>query len=352
MAKKSVPLLVLLLFLMISCKQRQETVEGYRPPEFKGIAFVTARDANHVGVLNLADASIGRIVLDRRPSAISLASNRLYIFSRDGMYKSIDLSTSKSSNWKRIAPSICDAETTEGKTIYLTTRREPALIAYSIEKGQTMNSLKLSPGDCNISVSDPAGLIIITNNRNPAITIIDKKTWTIKERIPNAGNSIHHARLLAARNEIWVAEGNEFKDGKPYGVGFAKAEAVPGGLNLIDLKTGQLKDFIMVGGNVEDLGFSSDGRYIYTISSQMPEYDDAALNAVDFQKTRSVKQYSLCKVCHYRNGIQIKKIFVTSLVVDEKATAASVKGLLESGFQSTEPGGESVIIKQIYEKAE
>ena len=352
MAKKSVSLLILLLFLMISCKQKQETVKGYMPPAFKGIAFITARDANHIGVLNLENAHIGRMVLDRRPSAISLASNRLYIFSRDGMYKAIDLSTSKSTKWKKIAPSICDAETTEGKTIYLTTRREPELIAYSVEKGQTMNSLRLSPGDCNISVSDPAGLIIITNNRNAAITIIDKKTWSIKERIPNAGNSIHHARRMPDRDQLWVAEGNEFKEGRPYGVGFAKAEAVPGGLNLIDMKTRKLNDHIMVGGNVEDLAFSSDGRYIFTISSQMPEYDDAALNAVDIQKARPVKQYSLCKVCHFRNGIKLEKLFVTSLVVDEKATAASVKGLLESGFQSTEPGGESAVIRQLYEKAE
>lgn len=351
---KNLLYLLMTIFLLVSCKQKQQTVKEYKPPEFKGIAFVQVRDGNHISVLNLENGDIGRIILNKKISALSLVSdiNTLYVFSKDGFFKTLDLSSAKKGEWKRVASSLCDADTTDGRTIYLTSSREKALMLYSTEKKRIIKKIPISSGECNISVVDSKGEILLVNNKNSSVTILDKETLSLKDRILHVGNSIHHARLSPDKKELWVAEGNEYKDGRPYGVGFAKAEAMPGGLNIVDIATRALKDFIMVGGNVEDINFSSDGKYVFVLSSQMPEYDDATLSVVDIQKGRVIKQYALCKVCHFRSGITLDKAFVSSFQVNEKMPIPSITGLLESGFQSTEPGGESVIIRQIYETAE
>ncbi len=351
---KNLLYLLMIIFLLVSCKQKQQTVKEYKPPEFKGIAFVQVKDGNHISVLNLENGDIGRIVLNKKISAISLVPemNKLYVFSKDGFLKILDLSSAKRGEWKRVASSLCDADTTDGRTIYLINPEEKALLLYSTEKNRIIKKTSISSDGCSISVVESEKEILLINNRNSSIAILDKETLSIKNRIPHAGNSIHHAKFSPDKKELWVAEGNEYKDGRPYGVGFAKAEAMPGGLNIVDVATGALKDFIMIGGNVADVNFSSDGRYVFALSSQMPEYDDATLSIVNLKKERVIKQYALCKVCHFRSGITLDKAFVSSFQVNEKMPIPSITGLLESGFQSTEPGGESIIIRQIYETAE
>jgi len=94
-------------------------------------------------------------------------------------------------------------------------------------------------------------------------------------------------------------------EGKPVGVGYAKAGASPGGISIVDLTTGKVKDFIVTGGNPHDVTFTPDGKYAIAGVRQLPEQDDAALVVINTETKRVVKMYSACKSCHAVEDVEI-----------------------------------------------
>ncbi len=355
MFRASICFFLFLLSLLPSCSSN-EPLQQFRPSEFKGIAYIQVSRGSHISVLNLKTGEIGRILTGNKSQSISLSGDKkaIYAFSYNGSVRRIELLTGKSSEWKKIAGGVCN--TTPGKTdaILITDPKGLRLLKYEPGTGNVKSLTSIRKGVCGIHEGKDGSRIYLTNRRLSTVSIINTPDFKIIEEIKGAGNSIHNTMVSPSGDTLWVAEGNEFRNGKPYGVGFSKLEAMQGGINIINLQTKALEDFIIVGGNVMDLSFSSDGKYAYVISSQMPEYDEAMLTVVNVAARRVVKNYSLCKSCHIWKGVKLPggKAFVSALQVDEKATADSVKGALESGFFSSEPGGESTLLKQMYENAE
>ncbi len=339
---------VVCLLILSSCSSPEEP-SGYRPPSFNGLAYVQARGGGHVAVLDMATGEIARIRTGIKESTLLLSrkTDELLIFGKFEGLKRINLRDGSQSDTRRLTREICSATMLASGEVLLTDPVKRSLIRFLPQDGELSPLTVLKPGECGLAtMKKPDGTwIAITNSKDSSIRILRLEDLTVVRKIGNAGNSIHGAAFPPSEKTIWVAEGNEYRNGMPYGVGFAKTDAVPGGINIVDTTTGKIVDNIIVGGNVVQISFSSDGKYAYVISSQMPEYDEATLTIIDFPKRRVIKNYALCKSCHIWKGVELKngKAFVSSFVVDEKGSPAQIEKALEEPFFSSQRSGESLI---------
>jgi hypothetical protein len=339
----------IVFLLILSGCSRTEEPPGYSPPSFTGLAYVQAKGGGHIVVLDMATGEIARIRTGIKDGSLLLSrkTDELLIFGKFDGLKRINLRDGSQSTPRRLTREICSATQFSAVEVLLTDPVKESLIRYILQDGELSTLTVLKPGECGLAtMKKPDGTwIAITNSKDSSIRILRLEDLTIVRKIGNAGNSIHGAVFPPSENTIWVAEGNEYKNGIPYGVGFAKTEAVPGGINIVDTATGEIVDHIIVGGNVVQIRFSSDGKYAYVISSQMPEYDEATLSIIDFPKRRVIKNYALCKSCHIWKGVELKsgKAFVSSFVLDEKGSPAQIDKALEEPFFSSQRTGESLI---------
>ena len=319
MKKKYIGILLFFALLISSCS-KDSSVTEFKPPVFQGIAYIQG-SGDHIVALNLNDGDVGRIIHGKKSVTFNLSQDRtrLYIFSKDGYVKSITLATGQQSEWKRITESICDSAAGTDGNIWLIDRSMSLMVSYNPLNGEILKKISVDKGVCSITFSPDGETVYLVNNDSNSVSLLSAKNdYKLMDRIQNAGNSIHRAKLAPYGPDLWVAEGNEFKDGKPYGVGYAKTEAIPGGINVLNLTTKKVEDFILVGGNSMDLQFSTDGKYAFVVSSQLPEYDEATLSVIDVSTRRVIKHYSLCKRCHVWKGIELpnNKAFVFKVQID------------------------------------
>lgn len=335
--------------LTFSCSKQAEEPQGYTPPTFSGIAFVQASGGDHISVLNLANGELARVKTGIKGKALllDLKKNNLLLFSKDGKVKSVDLSTGNQSPPRRVSSSFCGASMLSSGEILITDTTKGVLLRYIPVDGEVSRLIPIQKGECFISTTpmNDGTHIILSDNKTQSLRILRLEDLYVVKRLEGVGNSIHHAVYDPLGNSIWVSEGNEFKNGKPYGVGFSKVEAAPGGVNIINPTSGTMDDHIIVGGNLIQIRFSEDGRYAYTISSQMPEYDEATLSVIDVNSRRVIKNYALCKSCHIWKGVELPegKAFVSSFAVDETGTPEKVLKVVEEPFFSSQKSGDSFI---------
>jgi len=323
MKRVTVILVMILTALSASCeKQPREEVPEYSPPSFSGVVFALT-GAGHVAVVNLADGSCGRIVLDRVPAALAKrpGSRVLDVLSMDGYIRKIDLSTGGSSEWIKAGdPPVCGAAYDRNGTLWFTDRGGRRLRAIPPDKTEAATMTSLPAGTCGISV-DRDGRVILSSARTNTVSVFDAASGKVTATLPEAGNHIHRAFVSRRGGMLWIAEGNEYRNGKPYGVGFAKSDAHPGGINIYSPGEKLITDFVLVGGNVTDMQFADDGKHAFILSSQMPEYDEATLSALDTSTLRVVRNFALCKACHVWHGVDLpgNRAISTDFVLDESA---------------------------------
>jgi hypothetical protein len=315
--------------------------------ERNGLAFILVKGGHHIVVLNLDTGEIGTINPGNNAAAMILMRGKgvLTVFSADGQARDIDFMKGTKSEWMHVTNGVCGAASGPSGEIWLTDPLSRKLLLYNQEEKQAKDVLSLERNLCGIFADSKGSRLYLVNPKRSSITVVDASEMRIVDEIDKAGNSIHNGILGPGGAELWIAEGNEFKDGKPYGVGYKRRSAFPGGINIFDIKTNKAKDFIFIGGNVMDLKLSPDGRFAYVISSQMPAYDQATLSVVDTRTVRVMRLYTLCKSCHIPEGVQLpeQKAFVSDLAVDEDIRPESVKGLLDMPFRSGTFNTKSII---------
>lgn len=341
--------IIVLLSSTLSCSRQAEEPQGFRPPTFSGVAFVQVSEGDHISVLNLANGELARIKTNINGKSLLLKKpeNKLFIFSNDGKVKTVDISTGDQSPPRRITSASCGASILSSGEILVTDTSKGVVLRYIPSDGEISRLMPIQKGECYISTTrrEDGTHIVLSNEKAQSLRIIRLEDLTIIKKLEGVGNSIHQAVYDPSGSGIWVSEGNEFKNGKPYGVGFAKTEAAPGGVNIINPTSGAMEDHIIVGGNLIQIIFSEDGRYAYTISSQMPEYDEATLTVIDVNSRRVIKNYALCKSCHIWKGVELPegKAFVSSFAIDEGGKPDEVSKVVEEPFFSSQKTGDSII---------
>ncbi|GBD98592.1 PQQ enzyme repeat protein [bacterium BMS3Abin07] len=275
-------------------------------PNLSGIAYIQGH-GGHVAVLNLATGDVKRIVHGKPSDALTLSKNRnmLYVFSLDGYAKEINLKTGKQTNWTRLGKQHCGSNIAPDGTIWVSDMKDGHVYVYDPKKHKLVDSFPVSKSICGITFTKDGKTAYIADMPGSFINIVDVKTKKVIGKTGRIGNFIHRGRLNPAGTEIWESEGNELKGGKPYGVGYAEAGGQPGGVIIIDVKTGKKKDFVLTGGNVHDIDFTPDGRYALAATRQVPEQDDSGIVVIDTKTKRVVKVYSACKKCHGALGVVV-----------------------------------------------
>ncbi|HDY71966.1 MAG TPA: hypothetical protein ENH50_09915 [Nitrospirae bacterium] len=296
----------------------------------KGFAYVQGH-GGHVAVVDLATGEVRRIVEGKASDALTLSKDgkTLYAFSLDGYAKEINLVTGKQTNWVRLGKQHCGSNIAPDGTIWVSDMTDGHVYVYDPKTHKLADSFPVSKSICGITFSKDGKTAYIADMPGGFINIVDVRTKKVKGKITGVGNFIHRGRLNPAGTEIWESEGNELKGGKPYGVGYAEAGGHPGGVVIVDVKTGKVKDFVITGGNVHDIDFTPDGKYALAAVRQVPEQDDSGIVVINTKTKRVVKVYSACKKCHGAIGLEVSekvdngRPFLCGIQVDWKATGFS-----------------------------
>lgn len=272
----------------------------------KGIAYIQGH-GGHVAVVNLATGDVKRIVHGKPSDALTLSKDgkTLYVFSLDGYAKEIDLTTGKQSEWTRLGKKHCGSNIAPDGTIWVSDMADGHVYVYDPKTHKLADSFPVSKSICGISFSKDGKTAYVSDMPGGFVSVVDVKSRKVVSKIEGVGNFIHRARLRPGTNELWQSEGNELKGGKPYGVGYAEAGGAPGGVSIVDVKTGKVKDFVITGGNVHDVDFTPDGKYALAAVRQVPERDDSGIVVIDADTKRIVKVYSACKKCHGAVGFEV-----------------------------------------------
>lgn len=277
-----------------------------KAPHLNGIAYIQGH-GGHVAVVNLATGEVRRIVHGKPSDALTLSKDgkKLYIFSLDGYAKEIDLVTGKQTEWVKLGKKHCGSNIAPDGTLWVSDMTDGHVYVYDPKTHKLADSFPVSKSICGIDFSKDGRVAYISDMPGGFINIVDVKTKKVIGKIEGVGNFIHRARLRPGTNELWQSDGNELKAGKPYGVGYAEAGGVPGGISIVDVKTGKVKDYIITGGNPHDVDFTPDGKYALAAVRQVPEQDDSGIVVIDTNTKRIVKVYSACKKCHGAIGFEV-----------------------------------------------
>lgn len=319
-------IILLLLLVTAGCENTpkngaEET--GYQPPSFTGIAYIQAT-CDHIAVINLADKRVSRIKLDKTLGGISLEekSKTLFAGSIDGYLCQIDLQNGTKSDWIKIAQSISGTKINDAILYFLDTQAQK-LVRYDLAQHSSTAEITLEQGKYSLSFCRANNTVYLSNASTSVIQGYDAETLKNVFMISSSGNSIHKLACEMATTSFWVAEGNEFKDGKPYGIGFTTTQAQAGGINVIVPNNREKDDFVYVGGNIVDIQFSRDSKYAFAAASRMPEHSEASLAIVDTKSKRVIEEYRLCNSCHVPKGVNLRDqpTIVSSLQIDWDATS-------------------------------
>ncbi len=299
-------------------------------PNLKGIAYIQGH-GGHIAVVNLATGDVKRIVHGKPSDALTLSADgkKIYAFSLDGYAKEIDLTTGKQTEWVKLGKKHCGSNIAPDGTVWVSDMADGHVYVYDPKTHKLADSFPVAKSICGISFSPDGKTAYVSDMPGGFIAVVDVKTKKVVSKIEGVGNFIHRARLRPGTNELWQSEGNELKGGKPYGVGYAEAGGAPGGVSIVDTKTGKVKDFVVTGGNVHDVDFTPDGKYALAAVRQVPEQDDSGIVVIDADTKRVVKVYSACKKCHGAIGLEVPKDkdggrpFLCAIQVNWKASGFS-----------------------------
>ncbi|UCG77937.1 MAG: YncE family protein [Nitrospirota bacterium] len=295
-------------------------------PKLSGIAYLQTH-GGHVAVVDLSDGSVKRIVHGKPSDALTVSKDgkTLYMFSLDGHAKEVNLVTGKQTEWMKLGHKHCGSMVAPDGTVWVSDMKDGSIYIYDPKKKKLADVIKVSKSICGIDFSKDGKKAYASDMPGGFVSIIDVKKKKVIGKIEGVGNFIHRARVSPDGTELWQSEGNELKAGKPYGVGYAEDGGTPGGVSIVDLKSGKVKDFVITGGNPHDVSFSPDGKYALVAARQLPTRADSAIIVVDMKTKRVVKQYSACTSCHGAIGLEIPetkdggRAFLCALDVDWNA---------------------------------
>jgi DNA-binding beta-propeller fold protein YncE len=267
--------------------------------ELSGIAYVQGH-GGHVAVIDLATGAVGRYAHGKPSDAVTLSKDgkTLYNFSLDGFSKEIDVETGKQTEWLQLGQKHCGSNYAPDGTIWVSDMKDGKVYIYDPATKKLVDSFEVGKSTCGINFSKDGKYCYVSDMPGGYIAVVDVATKKVVSKINGVGNFIHRAEVTKDGKELWQSEGNELAAGQPIGVGYAKAGGSMGGISIVDLASGKVKDFIITGGNPHDVTFSPDGKYAIAAVRQLPEQDDSALLVINTETKRIVKSYSACKSCH------------------------------------------------------
>jgi DNA-binding beta-propeller fold protein YncE len=275
-------------------------------PQINGIAYIQGH-GGHVAVLNLTTGEVGRITHGKPSDALTVSKDEktLYVFSLDGHSKEINLETGEQTEWQRHGKKHCGSNYAPDGTIWVSDMADGHVYVYDPKSHKLVDKFPVSKSICGINFSKDGKVAYISDMPGAFISIVDVKTKKVIGKIAGVGNFLHRAEVNPAGTELWQSDGSELRKGKAIGVGYADAGATPGAVSIIDLKTGNVKDRIIIGGNPHDIDFTPDGRYALVSVRQIPEREDSAIVVINTATKRVEKIYSTCKKCHGTIGIEV-----------------------------------------------
>jgi len=274
--------------------------------DLSGIAYVQGH-GGHIAVVDLATGEVGRYVHDKPSDAVTVSKDgkTLYAFSLDGYSKEIDVESGEQTEWQRLGQKHCGSNFAPDGTIWVSDMKDGKVYVYDPVKHKLVDSFPVAKSTCGINFSKDGKHAYVSDMPGGFIAIVDVATKKVVGKINGVGNFVHRAEITPDGKELWQSDGNELSDGKAVGVGYASAGASPGGVSIVDLESGKVKDFIITGGNPHDVTFTPDGKYAVVSVRQIPEQDDSALVIINTETKRIVKTYSACKSCHGVQEVEI-----------------------------------------------
>lgn len=274
-------------------------------PQLSGMAYLQTH-GGHVAVVDLATGNVKRIVHGKPSDAVTVSDDgkMMYVFSLDGHAKEINLVSGKQTDWMKLGNKHCGSMTAPDGTVWVSDMKDGSIYIYDPKKKKLADVIKVSKSICGIDFSKDGKKAYVSDMPGGFVSIVDVKKKKVIGKIEGVGNFIHRARVSPNGKELWQSEGNELKAGKPYGVGYADV-GTPGGVAIVDIKSGKVKDFVITGGNPHDVDFTPDGKYALVAARQLPTKEDSAIIVVDTKTKRVVKQYSACTACHGAIGMEI-----------------------------------------------
>lgn len=299
-----------------------------KEPGLEGIAYVQGH-GGHIAVVDLKTGEVGRIVHGKPSDALTVSEDgkTLYVFSLDGFSKQINVETGKQTKWKKLGKKHCGSAIAPDGTIWVSDMADGHVYVYDPKTEKLVDSFPVSKSICGISFSKDGKLAYVSDMPGGFISIIDVAKKKVTKKISQAGTFIHRHAINPDGTEIWQSDGKELDKGQPVGVGYADGAGKPGTVNIMDVKTGALKDSILVGGNVHDVYFKPEGDYAMVATRQLPEHTDSAIAVVEVNSKRVVKMYSACKKCHGALGVDVSekvdggRPFLCAIEVDWKRKA-------------------------------
>lgn len=308
--------------LLTGCDREPEQI--YKPPTFTGTAAYVAGECDHLAMLDLETQRLTRIKVGRQVADLAVAGDRLWVLGEDGGLAGLDPDQGGDApvvDWKPIsAKGLAVAAGPDG-VIYVLGDRELVLVA---PDGNVLQRRPLDFAGTSLLHDGKNSRLWVLNREDGSATPISLPGLQAGTPVAPIGNSIHQGFVPAGSGELWIAEGNEYLDGQPYGVGYKKdGPAMPGGINVIGPADGKQTDFVMVGGNVADLAESPDGSRIYAATSRLPEYTEATLSVLEAASRRVRAEFRLCDACHVEENVEVsgKNAVVRALAMRWGATA-------------------------------
>lgn len=274
--------------------------------ELSGIAYIQGH-GGHVAVVDLATGAVGKYQHDKPSDAVTLSKDgkTLYNFSLDGFSKEIDVDSGKQTEWVKFGQKHCGSNYAPDGTIWVSDMKDGKIYIYDPATKKLVDSFEVGKSTCGVNFSKDGKFCYVSDMPGGYVAVVDVATKKVVSKINGVGNFIHRAEVTKDGKELWQSEGTELSAGQPVGVGYATAGGTMGGISIIDLSTGKVKDFIITGGNPHDVTFTPDGKYAIAAVRQVPERDDSALMVINTETKRIVKVYSACKSCHGVEDVEI-----------------------------------------------
>ena len=295
--KKLLPLLI--AAGLAACDQTPDQV--YTPATLSGKAYVLA-DADHIAVVELTTTKLSRIKMDKKGLALALVNQQLFVLGADGTLATLQ-GEDTLTPWQEGLSGAIAMSPGPGNSLLLLGQSE----LRSFTPGQGLGPPLPLTGHYSSLFMGANDTVWLVDGKQASATPLTLSTKALGTPIPAVGNSIHHGRAMTAANELWFAEGNEYLNGEPYGIGYAKrGAAMPGGINVVDLASGKQSDFLLVGGNVIDLSLHPEQDKAYAASSLMPESNEATLTVINTKTRRPAAELRLCEACHQTQNITLK----------------------------------------------
>lgn len=291
----------MLLVPLSGCDQTPEQV--YAPPALTGKAYVLA-GADHIAVVDLATTAVSRIKMDKKGLDLAISNKQLYVLAEDGTIATLKDEKSLTP-WQEGLPGGMAMAAGPDNTLWLLGKGE--LRQFVAGKGLAGEGLKINGDYSSLFFGETPDTVWLVSRKTSTATPFNLTRAMLGPAVAKIGNSVHQGLAFSGAGELWLAEGNEYMDGEPYGVGYVSKNtpAMPGGVNIIDLQSGSQSDFIIVGGNVVDLAISPSQDKVYAAVSQLPEYVEATLSLIDAKSRRVTAELRLCLSCHQNTEVKL-----------------------------------------------